>query len=582
MLGTEDRETATNQESGAPIALDESTRKWRAARHAARLFVDGPWREFGLRFYHYLHFGHLDLRRLRPMRSSLATRGTLVRLWRRLMRAALGSAGNGTQTGGGGDAVVFDDLPQVEPPSRRDKLTGLLSGDAVTLLIAEALERAQPDGQNFSVLSISLDRLETINQVSGREVGDALLVETAQRLLSVAEFGEAAYSASNRFIFVGRPIDEAARGDLATRLSSLLTEPFRIGAGRHHLSLSIGIAEYPGHGEEAHGLLHAANFARKCAKSSGGNVTILCDAAKCDEQRDRFELENELRTAIGAGELRVHYQPKVRMPEGKLVGFEALIRWQHPVRGLLSPGAFLEIAEEVNLMPALTAWLFRRVGSQTRAWIDAGLTPVPIAVNTPPSEFVGRLLTDHLPAYEAYHLPAGLLDIEITESKMIEDMPAFLAAGTALRQRGFKIAMDDFGTGYSSLSGLSRLPITTLKIDQSFTQRLETDRGDRAVAAAIASIARELGLDLVAEGVETQEQLRILLSLGCTIIQGYLTGRPSPPDEAGKLLVPAPISGAKPTGRRYFRFERRPSSRQRDVGTAFASGPASPASAIKD
>jgi EAL domain-containing protein (putative c-di-GMP-specific phosphodiesterase class I) len=203
----------------------------------------------------------------------------------------------------------------------------------------------------------------------------------------------------------------------------------------------------------------------------------VCDSAKCDEHRARFELENELRNALVGDELRLFYQPKVTMPGRKLVGFEALIRWQHPVRGLLGPGAFLDVAEEANLMNALTAWAFRKVGAQTRAWIEAGLVPVPIAVNTPPEEFVLRLLTEHLPAYEAYRVPPGLLEIEITETKVIEDMDAFLAAGTTLKQRGFKIAMDDFGTGYSSLSGLSKLPITTLKIDQSFTRQLISDRG---------------------------------------------------------------------------------------------------------
>jgi len=531
---------------------------------AARRFADGPWRELGLRL-----FPHLQARRsVEPGWLGLA----LNRI--RLMWHALGAAFAARKT----DLPVIDttldlghliteptEIDLTDDTPERDPTTLLRTGEILTRTLQELIDQAENAGERFAVMMVSVNRLEALNAFFGRKRTDALLRQMAERLESVPELGQAGYGAPNRFVFFSRPTTDTAQTASVQHLEAMLKVPFKVGSNQHELSLSIGIAQYPDHGASAPALLHAANFARQCAKGSGDSdgVSVWCDPAKWEEQCQRFALETELRRAINANELRLFYQPKVKFPGQHLVGFEALLRWQHPTRGLLSPGAFLDVAETANLMRPITGWAIRMAARQTRAWIGAGLTPVPIAVNIPPTEFIQRLLTEHLPAYERYGVPVKLLDLEITESQRIEDLPAFLKVADVVRDRGMKLAMDDFGTGYSSLSGLSTLPITTLKIDQSFTRQLPTDRGVRAISAGIASIARELELELVAEGVETPQQLKILQGMGCHVFQGYLTGRPMPPEQAATLLKPG-------AGRRTGRFAKvidlmaRRRSRQRD------------------
>ena len=294
----------------------------------------------------------------------------------------------------------------------------------------------------------------------------------------------------------------------------------------------------PDDGETAEALLTAAETALQAAKRTGGNSFAYANPEQQALTKERFDLERELRFAIDHGQLRLYFQPKVSLKTRKLIGFEALVRWQHPERGLLTPDQFLPVAEHANLIRAITVWAFDAAGRQTRLWIDAGLRPVPIAVNATPDEFLHALLEHHLPAYAAHGVPQGLLEVEITESAMINGFGAVSTIVDALKPHGIPVAIDDFGTGYASLQGLRELPVATLKIDRAFTQDLQHDASSRAVAACIISIARELGLKVVAEGVETEAQLRVLAGLRCNVVQGYLTGRPMPADDAGKLLEP--------------------------------------------
>src|SRR5665213_2211755 len=508
----------------------------------AKKFADGVWRQFGIRSYQHLRDKLCSAHTRHRASPSPEVLARIRETWQRVVTVATGRLPTSK------DTDVFK-LFALEPEATLqrvcssedtvgiDEVTGLRA--SVFQLVTAAVGNARAKGALFPILALSLDRLPTINEVFGRQVGDDLLRAVAERLGKIVELEGIAYRSANQFILVGRSHRDARHVEADWRsIASMFAEPFRLGTHWHQLGPSIGVAIYPEHGQEPDNLIHRANFARRQARSNG-TTTVVCDPAKYEEQRERFQLENELREALVADQLRLYYQPKILMPERRLVGFEALIRWQHPVRGLLGPGVFLDVAEECNLMEAITTWAFSEVGSQTRAWIEAGLTPVPIAINTPPVEFVSHVLTEHLPAYEAYCLPAGLIEIEITESRMIEDMSQVQEVGGILKQRGIKVAMDDFGTGYSCLSGLCTLPLSILKIDQSFTRQLSKNRGSRAIAAAIVSIAKELGFDLVAEGVETPQQLRILLSLGCRIIQGYLTGKPCPPEDAAKLLKPA-------------------------------------------
>jgi PAS domain S-box-containing protein len=250
----------------------------------------------------------------------------------------------------------------------------------------------------------------------------------------------------------------------------------------------------------------------------------------------RAGLEAELREAIANDELSLYLQPKLEMDSLKLVGFEALVRWHHPERGLLSPDGFIVMAEEALLLRPLTRWVFTEVASHTIAWHSAGLQPVPVSINVSAEDFLDGLLQEHLPAYRRYNPPAGFLEIEITEHALFEDIDRASEITSALKQDGIKVAMDDFGTGYSTLARLTRLPVSTLKIDPVLTRDLDQNSGSRAIASGIIGIARELGLGVVAEGVETDAQLEVLRRLDCDIVQGHLLGPPMPAADAAALL----------------------------------------------
>ena len=429
-----------------------------------------------------------------------------------------------------------------------DKLTGLPNRALMESLIEAAIDSARGDGRKLPVLTFGVDRFQTINETQGHGAGDALLAEVGRRIGLIRHGHEVAgHLSGNRFVMIadaGVSTENAYRA--AGRLLELCRTPFRLNDVPHELTASVGISIFPDDGHEPAELMRAAEAALQTAKQLGGNHFAFFDRDLHGNAKNRFDLEADLRRAIPAGELLLHFQPKVSLPDYRLVGFEALVRWQHPERGMLPPVTFVNLAEEAGMIGPLTRWVFEAVGRQQRDWIDAGLAPVPIAVNVSPREFLGDLLEEHLAAYKQFDLPDGLMEIEITESTMIDDFDRVCRIVQTLTDAGIKVAMDDFGTGYSSLANLNRLPISTLKIDRAFTKDVDWDRASRAVASAIISLAAELGLDVVAEGVETREQLNVLRTLKCTVVQGFLTGRPVPADEAVELLRhPSPIPTAR-------------------------------------
>jgi|HubBroStandDraft_1064217.scaffolds.fasta_scaffold00100_44 diguanylate cyclase (GGDEF)-like protein/PAS domain S-box-containing protein len=419
-----------------------------------------------------------------------------------------------------------------------NKLTGLPNRVLIESLIETAIDKARRAGRKLPILTFGVDRFQSINEMLGHGAGDQLLTEIGRRLVVKRHGSEiAGHLSGNRFVLIG----ESGTGSetayrAAGRLIDLCRAPFSFGEMTHELSGSVGIALYPDDAQQAGELMRAGEAALQTAKLMGGNQFAFFDRVEHGQARDKLALEIELRRAIPRGELVLHFQPKVALPDYRLVGFEALVRWQHPERGLLPPVLFIGLAEEAGLIKPLTRWVFDEVGRQLQAWIAAGLEPIPIAINVSPREFLTALMDDHLPAYQAHLLPGGLLEIEITESTMIEDFERVRSTVELLHGIGIDVGMDDFGTGYSSLAGLNQLPISSLKIDRAFTKDVDWNRASRAVASAIISMARELGLDVIAEGVETQEQLRVLRSLDCTVVQGYLTGRPASADEAADLL----------------------------------------------
>jgi diguanylate cyclase len=429
-----------------------------------------------------------------------------------------------------------------------DTLTGLPNRALLESLIEAAIEQARDEGRKLPVLTFGIDRFQTINETLGHGAGDALLGEIGRRFGLVRHGHEiVGHLSGNRFVMIGEAggsTENAYRA--AGRLIELCRTPFQLDNAPHEATASIGISIYPDDGSDAAGLMRGAEAALQSAKQLGGNHFAFFDHDLHGHAKNRFDLESDLRRAIPAGELLLHFQPKVSLPDFRLVGFEALVRWQHPERGMLPPVTFINLAEEAGLIGPLTRWVFEAVGRQQREWIDASLTPVPIAINVSPREFLGDLLEEHLAAYKRFDPPDRMMEIEITESTMIDDFDRVCRIVQTLTDAGIKVAMDDFGTGYSSLANLNRLPISTLKIDRAFTKDVDWDRASRAVASAIISLAAELGLDVVAEGVETREQLAVLRSLKCTVVQGFLTGRPVPADAAAELLRhPAPIPTAR-------------------------------------
>jgi diguanylate cyclase (GGDEF)-like protein/PAS domain S-box-containing protein len=437
-----------------------------------------------------------------------------------------------------------------------NKLTGLPNRMMIESLIESAIDKARAEGRKLPLLTFGLDRFQSFNETLGHHAGDQLLAEVGRRL-SAHRYGTevAGHLSGNRFVMIGElgsSTETAYRA--AGRLLDLCRMPFLFGELAQQLTGSVGIAVYPDDAQQAGELMRAGESALQTARQMGGNHFAFFDRDEHGQARARLALEMELRGAIPNGELILQYQPKVAFPDQRLVGFEALTRWQHPQRGLLPPELFIGVAEEAGLIKPLTRWVFDAVGRQQQAWLEAGLEVVPVAINVSPREFLTALLDDHLPAYQAYRLPPGLLEIEITESTMIEDFERVRSTVEALQALGIKVGMDDFGTGYSSLAGLNKLPISSLKIDRAFTKDIDRNRASRAVASAIISVARELGLVVIAEGVETREQLRVLRSLDCSIVQGYLTGRPMSAEDAADLLrTPTPTDGPtvvrlEPTG----------------------------------
>jgi EAL domain-containing protein (putative c-di-GMP-specific phosphodiesterase class I) len=336
---------------------------------------------------------------------------------------------------------------------------------------------------------------------------------------------------------VGGPAVVEAVGN---RVRTALAEPFSYGAHQFVVTPSIGIAVYPEHGRTVEELLMNADTAMYQAKAAGRNAQRVYSSTMNARSLERLEMENELRKAVASGGLELHYQPKLWLETGRIVGAEALLRWRHPERGWVPPVDFVPLAEETGLIGQIGEWVIETACRQVKAWEDAGLGPLQVAVNVSGQQFVRGAILDVVmrKVWEAGIRP-DRLQLEITESVILQDAEDNIETLQALADAGFSLAVDDFGTGYSSLSYLKRFPIDVLKIDRSFVRDLHTDRDDAAICAAILAMAHELGLKVVAEGVELEEQLEFLRQHRCDAAQGYLIGRPMPPAEFAAAMASA-------------------------------------------
>ncbi len=434
-----------------------------------------------------------------------------------------------------------------------DPLTGLPNRVLFLDRLGHALSRR---GTRVAVLFVDLDHFKLVNDSMGHAAGDSLLVDVAPRLREALRPGDTIgrFGGDEFGILLEDIADERAATEVAERIAAAFARPFVVGGAEHFAAASIGIALGSGDDDGAESLIRDADAAMYRAKERGRRRYELFDGAMRARAIERFSMENDLRRALERDELRLVYQPMVSMRDGAIVGVEALLRWEHPRRGLVSPAEFVPMAEECGLIEPIGAWVLEEACGQTvrwhADWPDA--RPISVAVNLSARQVMRAGLADVVAStLRRTGMDAACLSLEITESVLIDEPDAGAETLRALGSLGVQIALDDFGTGYSSLSYLTRLPIDSLKLDRSFVDGLGREQHDTAIATAVVRMAQALSIAVIAEGVETEVQLAELQRLGSDYAQGFFFARPVPPAEITPLLgVTPPWRSALAGGRR--------------------------------
>jgi diguanylate cyclase (GGDEF)-like protein len=425
-----------------------------------------------------------------------------------------------------------------------DPLTELPNRVLARDRVERAIAAAHRNGGRAALLYLDLDHFKTVNDSLGHGAGDRLLKTVALRLrATLRETDSICRQGGDEFLIVlGELADAGAVKPVIDKLMAALAQPIRIDGQEISTTASIGIAQYPGDGTEFDTLLQKADTALYRAKDAGRNGYRFFDDEMNAQAKERLQLRNGLRLALEREEFVLHYQPQIDLRSGRIVGAEALLRWNRPGSGLLAPGRFIAQAEESGLIVPIGDWVIGQACRQATAWQQSGLPPVTVAVNLSALQFgrgdveqvVARALKDS-------GLPAHCLELELTESILLHNTEQVLAVVRRLKGLGVRLSIDDFGTGYSSLSYLKRFAVDKLKIDRSFVADLLTDADDGAIVQAIVQMALGLGLKTVAEGVEDAEIARRLVALGCEEAQGFLYARPLPPDELSAFLRRGPV-----------------------------------------
>lgn len=421
-----------------------------------------------------------------------------------------------------------------------DPLTQLPNRRLLQERINHGIQRSQRDGQQFALMMLDLDRFKNVNDTLGHQLGDVLLKQVAERIKSklravdlVARLG------GDEFVVLLENIaqpEDAAR--VAERIVDDLSKAFQL-VQNHDvwIGASLGISLYPQHSGNFESLMTQADSAMYKAKEQGGGSIVYFSEDLTRSARERIILEGRLRKAITQNELRVFFQPQIDIASDRIIGGEALVRWQDPNEGLIPPGRFIPIAEETNLIVAIGEWVLNETCKQGRKWLDMGLPPITLAVNVSTQQFKRSDINELVVKVIAETgFPAQQLELEITESGLMKNQENAVDILNKLHEKGVKIAIDDFGTGYSSLAYLKRFPLDVLKIDKSFIDDIPHGKDDMEIAATIVAMAHNLGFKVIAEGVETKEQLEFLKLKGCDSYQGYFKSRPVPIDEFTKLL----------------------------------------------
>jgi len=423
--------------------------------------------------------------------------------------------------------------------AHHDSLTGLPNRLLLLDRIKHGIETTAPNNLKTAVIFIDLDRFKNINDTLGHSVGDDLLIQVAQRGLSVLrETDTFCRQGGDEFVAVlpGLSCPQEA-GRICDELLSTLCQPYLLAGHELTVSGSAGIAVYPEDGDNATELLRKADLAMYRAKEIGRNTFCYFSAEISTTSIGELLLENDLFGALERHELLLHYQAKVDTHTGELLGAEALMRWNHKKRGLISPQIFIPLAEESGLINSMGEWALRTVCAQLRSWIDEGLHVLPIAVNISAHQFVQQSLPQLLADILAeFNIPAQLIELELTESILMGNASRTADTLHQLNAMGIVVSIDDFGTGYSSLSYLHQFPVQALKIDRSFISQINENGEPIRLASAIIAMAHELGLKVIAEGVETEVQARYLSEHGCDISQGFLYSKPLPALDFAKLL----------------------------------------------
>ncbi|HEX8786963.1 MAG TPA: EAL domain-containing protein, partial [Telluria sp.] len=421
-----------------------------------------------------------------------------------------------------------------------DALTRLPNRHRLTACLEDAIALAARTRQRAAVMFIDLDRFKNVNDMLGHGVGDQLLAQAAKRLEACARRGDVvARLGGDEFALVlPALLDNADAAAVAERVVEAMAQPFYLAGHPLFVSASVGIASYPEDGGNADALLKSADTAMYGAKNNGRNNYQFYVASMHERTTQRLQLEGQLRLALEGGEFLLHYQPKLDLAGGTISGFEALLRWNHPQRGLVPPLEFIPILEDTGLIIQVGEWVIEEVCRQLRAWEVQGVTLPPVAINLSArqlqqDDLVGAIERIVL----ASGIDAALLEFELTESMLMSNPEAAVETLSRIKALGMRLSVDDFGTGYSSLAYLKRFPLDALKIDRTFVRDLPGDPDDAAITRAVIRLAHSLSLKVVAEGVETEAQIRELEKYDCDEIQGYYISRPLPPAACAELLA---------------------------------------------
>ncbi|MEE9281501.1 MAG: EAL domain-containing protein [Myxococcota bacterium] len=429
-----------------------------------------------------------------------------------------------------------------------DPLTGLPTLQMFDEYVTKSIAQAKRVPQTLAVICLDLDNFKQINDALGHAVGDQLLQAVSRRLRqSVRSSDMVARLGGDEFMILlvslNRREDAAV---VAAKIVGVLSRPHEISGQEIFMTPSVGIAVYPDHGDASEALIGRAEVAMRTVKEQGRASFLYYVADDTQNARERMQLEYHMRDALERGQFKLYFQPQVDVRKGNLIGAEALIRWFHPELGIVSPADFIPIAESSGMIRPLGDWVIREACAQKKRWETEGLGGFPISVNVSFRQLTtGRLADTVKQVLRATGLEAGHLDLEITENTIMEQLSKALETLEACERLGVTISIDDFGTGYSSLSVLGTLPAHTLKIDQSFVRNIHKSSTRAAITRTVIAVAAELGLGIIAEGVETEEEMEFVAALGCTRMQGYLFSRPVPADEFQSQWSDGAVAGVR-------------------------------------